>query len=178
MPRTASPQSMHSIPFADSSRLGMTSVDSNRVGNPSASPATVARAGRHDHHRQVASAAASGSQGSGYTAMTANGNQSDVTSRAGSQNTLRSAYEKSQHLPTAGSPVNPNLGGHTKAVRVNSHGSATDNGSFDFKYKNVYTTPSTRSAGAGGVGSATPRGRATIGNGSGAGSGMGACSLM
>jgi len=145
MPATTNAHSLRSVPATTSSKSGSAPTNS------------IHGVATHNHHGQVASAPAFISHGSGRTIV--NNAHLGVTLGASSPNP---APGMNENHPRSLASENP-----TKNAKP-----ATGEKVFDFKYKNVYTTPPVRSGGR------TTRGRATIGSGSGAGSGVGSCSLM
>lgn len=157
MPVTTNAHSLHSISTTASSKSGSTPKSSNDKVTTLAYPAPIARSGNFNHRRQLAAAPATIGRESGPVLV--NSTHFDVTLSASSPDSKPSMNGK-HPLPLASE--NP----------IKSAKPATGEKMFDFKYKNVYTTPPTR------VGGRMTRGRATIGSGSGAGSGMGACSIM
>jgi len=187
MSRTTSPQSTRSFSTPSSSRSGNSLLDSTYTKPAPVYPAPVARTGRYSRHRQVASAPASIGYGSGYTVEHEKSYQSSVTSGSSSPLSTHSVNEKSPLLPISGNTIKSNDGSRNKSCdsrskskhntdNAKTSSGATEDKIFDFGYRNVYTTPSARSAGGAGLGIA--RGRATVGSGSGVGTGMGACCLM
>lgn len=160
MPATTYPHSSNSISTTTSSKSGNIPMNSiHRAASPCSPsyPAPVTRSGNHNHQGQTASAPASFGRRSGYTIV--NSSHLDVTLGATSLNSTPDTNKKHPRPPASKTP--------TKNAKP-----ATGEKVFDFKYKNIYTTPPMRSGGR------MTRGRATIGSGSGAGSGMGACALM
>lgn len=157
MPATTNAHSLRSVPTATSSKSGSALTNSIHGAARPSYPAPVARSGTRNQHGQVASAPASIGRKSGSTVV--NNAHLGVTLGANSPNPAPSTNE---NHPRSLASENP-----TKNAKP-----ATGEKVFDFKYKNVYTTPPARSGGR------TTRGRATVGSGSGAGSGMGSCSLM
>ncbi|KAI9870834.1 MAG: hypothetical protein M1830_003746 [Pleopsidium flavum] len=185
MSRTTSPHSARSFSTPSSSRSGTSLLNSTYTQPAPMYSAPVARStGKYNCHRQVASAPASIGHGGGYVVEHEKRSHSNVTSGASSPGSTHSGNEKSPLLSVSGNTFTPHNEPRTRtcdstsnskhnADTANHSHCATDASSFDFTYKNIYTTPATGTTGLG-----TSRGRATIGSGSGVGTGMGACSLM
>lgn len=157
MPATANSHSLRFVPATASSKSGSASKNSTRGAASPARPAPVAHSSSHYHQSQGTSTPASTGRAGGSNIACST--HLDVTLGARSPNSAPNTNEKQPRSLAS-------------EISTNSAKPATGKKLFDFKYKNVYTTPPARSGGR------TTRGRSTIGSGSGAGSGMGSCSIM
>ncbi len=196
MPKTTSRHYSRPVPATTSKRAGTSSsvISTHAQGRPTAVTTT---GGRRTQTRQVLSAPVP------VAAALDTKPQTTITGRSRSVNDPLTATEKigilPSILPKSYDPTNPILspsaehrfeqtatttasGSTSPSVQAQTTKQATQikNDTFDFQYRNVYSTPSTRSRSAGGSASAVTvaRGRATVGSGSGVGSGMGACVVM